>query len=310
MVKVVITPRTFGYNDPGVFDLCREYGIEPVTNPTNQRWNMDEVKAHLDGAVGLVFGTEPIDGALLDEFPTIKAISKYGVGIDNVDVKACEERGVKVSRAFGANSVAVADFAFGVALACVRRIAFYDDMVRKDGWGVVTTPDISGKTMGILGLGAIGKVVAKRAKGFDMKVLAYDPFWDADYAEEYGIIKAEPETIFREADFINVHMPLTPETKDFIGEKEIAMMKPTVVIVNCARGGIVNEDALYQALVEKRVYAAGMDVFVSEPKVDQRWKELDNVILSPHAAGQSDLAVKNMGRGSVTNIARDLGLID
>lgn len=308
-MKIIVTPRTFGQTDPGVFDLLKQYGLEADVNDTGAAWPLEVFQQKARDCDGIIFGVEPITAQLLDENPRIRAVAKYGVGIDNVDVPACQARGVKISRAVGANAMAVGEFAFGMALDLVRRITRYNTTVRQGKWAIETTPDMGTRTMGILGLGAIGKVVAARAQGFEMKVLAYDPIWDADYAMAHGIEFAEPECIYQEADFISVHMPLTPQTRDFIGAREIAMMKPTAVLVNCARGGIVNEDALYDALKAHRLYGAGLDVFVTEPHVQKRWFELDNVLLSPHAAGQSFLATERMGRMAVENIARDLGVI-
>ena len=307
-MKIVVTPRTFGKFDPGVYDLLASYGLEADVNDTGTKWPDEVFLEHARDCDGIIFGTEPIDAKLLDACPRIRAVAKYGVGIDNVDADACRSRGVKLSRTVGANAIAVADFAFGMAIDAARHITRYDKSIRTGAWDICTTPDVTGKTIGVIGLGAIGRLVAARARGFSMQIWGYDPYWDEDYAEEAGVRYAEPDEICRNADFIMLHLPLTPQTRGFIDERRIALMKKTAVLINCARGGIVDEDALYHALVHRQIYAAGLDVFVDEPKVDARWYGLDNVLLSPHAAAQTYDATAAMGRMAIENIARDLGL--
>ena len=238
--------------------------------------------------------------------PNLLAISKYGVGVDNIDLNAASARGIKVSKTIGANAEAVADYTVALMLALSRRLLVIDAQCRKADWSKVTTLDFNHATLGLFGLGAIGRNVAERAKAFSMRVLAYDVTWDAAYAQAHGIEYAEPETIFRTADFISLHLPLLPSTENFVGEAELAMMKPTAILINTARGGLVDEAALLKALQENRIDGAGIDAFRKEPPEDLRWFELSNVILGSHCAASTKGAADNMGRMAAKNILRDL----
>lgn len=197
---------------------------------------------------GLIVGVDPVDADVIASAPKLKAIAKYGVGVDNIDLDVAKAHKIAVSRTVGANSEAVADYALTLMLTVARKAALIDRTCRTGSWEKISTIDVSHATLGILGLGAIGKNVAKRAQGFDMKVLAYDVFWDDAYAAEHQIIKATPEEIFRQSDFISVHLPLMPETENFIAKEQLAMMKPNVILINTARGGLINETDLLDAL--------------------------------------------------------------
>lgn len=177
-------------------------------------------------------------------------MAKYGVGLDNIDLAACAARGVKVSRTVGANSNAVADYALTLMLAVARKAALIDRRCRERDWGKITGIDLYGKTLGIVGLGAIGKCVARRARGFEMKILAHDVTWDEDFAREAGIERADPDRICREADFISLHTVLNDETRNLINARRLGMMKKTAVLINTARGGLIDETALLAALRE------------------------------------------------------------
>ena len=185
------------------------------------------------------------------------------------------------------------------------KLVAIDRRCRAGDWSKITTRDVTGATLGLLGLGAIGRLVAKRARGFDMRVMAYDVAWDEAYAAENGIEKADPEAIFREADFISLHMPLLPATENFVGEAELAMMKPTAVLINTARGGLVDEDALLRALREGAIGGAGLDAFRQEPP-DPEWFRLDSVVLGAHCAASTRGASIQMGRMAAENLIRDM----
>ena len=256
---------------------------------------------------GVIVGVDPMDADVLAAASNLRAIAKYGVGVDNIDLDAAKARNIKVSRTVGANSEAVADYAMALMLALSRKVLPIDKKCRVGDWSKISTIDVSRKTVGIFGLGAIGKNVAKRCQGFAMRVLAYDVYWDAEYAKNNDIVYAEPETIFREADFISLHLPLLPETRNFVGKEQIGWMKPTAILVNTARGGLIDDDALLDALAEGRIYGAGLDAFSQEPPKDERWYQLDNVVLGSHCAASTAGATENMGRMATENLLRDLG---
>ena len=304
--KILTTPRSYGKNMPELFEQLEAAGYEVVKNTTGGILEKDQMKALIADCTGIVVGVDPLDAEVLACAPKLRAVAKYGVGVDNIDMDYCNAHGIKVSRTVGANSEAVADYAVALMLAVARRVPAIDRKCREMNWGKITTRDVSHATLGLFGLGAIGRNVAKRAQGFDMKVMAYDPYWPEDFAREHDIQRADPETIFREADFISLHLPLTPETEGYVGERELAMMKPGAVLINTARGGLVDEKALLAALKEGRIYGAGLDAFAHEPPEDDDWFTLDNVVLGSHCAASTTGATENMGRMATENLLRDL----
>lgn len=307
-MKVLTTPRSYGKTDPAVFEMLEKAGLEVIRNETGGILDREAMKRLLADCEGVIVGVDPLDAQVMAAAPRLRAIAKYGVGVDNIDLEAARARGIKVSRTVGANAEAVADYAMTLMLAVARRAAAIDARCRRGDWGKITTRDISGGILGLLGLGAIGRLVARRAQGFGMTVMAYDPFWDEDYARANGIVKASPEEICARADVISLHLPLTEETRGTIGAPELAQMKPDAILINTARGGLIDENALLDALAAGRIYGAGVDAFAQEPPEDPRWFTLENVVLGSHCAASTDGAARNMGRMATENLIRDLGL--
>ena len=307
MEKILTTPRSYGKDMPELFERLRAAGYQVVRNETGGILDRDQIKALIADCAGVVVGVDPLDAEVLSCAPKLRAIAKYGVGVDNIDMDYCQAHGIKVSRTVGANSEAVADYAVALMLAVARRVPMIDRKCRQMNWGKITTRDVSHATLGLFGLGAIGRHVARRAQGFDMKVMAYDPYWPEEFARENDIRRAEPDEIFKNADFISLHLPLTPETEGFVGEAQLAMMKPTAILINTARGGLVDEKALLRALRENRIYGAGLDAFAHEPPEDDAWFDLDNVVLGSHCAASTTGATRNMGSMATENLLRDLG---
>ena len=305
--KILTTPRSYGKDMPELFAQLEAAGYEVVRNTTGGILEKDAMKEMLADCVGVIVGVDPMDAEVLASAPKLRAIAKYGVGVDNIDMDYCKEHGIKVSRTVGANSEAVADYAMALMLAVARKVPEIDRKCRTLNWGKITTRDVSHATLGLFGLGAIGRHVAERAQGFGMKVIAYDPYWPEEFAREHGIERADSETIFKNADFISLHLPLMPDTEGFVGEKELGWMKKDAILINTARGGLVDEKALLKALKEGRIYGAGLDAFAHEPPEDDDWFELDNVVLGSHCAASTRGATQNMGRMATENLLRDLG---
>lgn len=306
MVKVLVTPRSFGKTDPKAYAMLADAGLEIVRNETGSILNEDQLAELLTDCDGVIIGVDPLTARVLNAAPHLKAIAKYGVGLDNIELEVCKARGIQVSRTIGANSEAVADYAFALMLALARRLLPIDKLCRLDNWQKITTVDVTGRTLGLLGFGAIGRNVARRASGFNMEIMAYDVVWDEDYATANNIIRASADEICAKADFISLHLPLLPETNHIIDARRLEMMKPTAILVNTARGGLIDEAALLQALKEEKIYGAGIDVFETEPPADKSWYELSNVILGSHCAASTIGATENMGRMAAANLIRDL----
>jgi len=304
--KILVTPRSFGKNDPAPRRMLEERGYELIMNPYGRILTKEELKEHLRDADGVIAGVDHYDAEVLAAAPKLKAIARYGVGTDNVDLEYAAKAGIEVTRTVGANSDAVAEFAVTLMLSVARRAAYIDAECRKLNWTKLNTLQMTGKTLGLVGLGAIGKLVANKLKGVEMRVLAYDAFRDEAYAAANGIEYVGLETLLESADFISVHVPLIPETAKLIGEAQFELMKKTAVLVNTARGGIIDEDALLTALKTGRIWGAGIDVFEEEPPRNVELLKLDNIVVGAHCAASTVEAVDNMGTMSAENLIRSL----
>ncbi len=304
--KILVTPRSYGKENPELFKRLEDEGYEIVRNTSGHILEKEQIKQLIEDCVGVIIGVDPLDSEVLSCARDLRAVAKYGVGVDNIDMEYCREHGIRVSRTVGANSEAVADYAMALMLAVARKVSLIDRKCREQNWGKITTRDVSHATLGLFGLGAIGRQVALRSQGFDMRVIAYDPYWPEEFAKKHSIEKMDAESIFRTADFISLHLPLLPETENFVDEKELSWMKPTAILINTARGGLVNEKALLKALQENRIYGAGLDAFSHEPPEDEDWYRLDNVVLGSHCAASTIGATENMGTMATENLLLDL----
>ncbi len=242
--------------------------------------------------------TEKIDAEVLDAAgEDLEVVANMAVGYDNIDVEAAEERGVAVTNTPGVLDETTADTAFMLLLAAARRLGEGERLIRSGNWHAwgpkqLTGPDVWGKTLGIIGFGRIGQAVAWRAKGFGMEVLYTARSRKEDAERELDAKLRDLDDLLRESDFVSIHTPLTDETHHLIGEKEFSLMKPTAVLVNTSRGPVVDEAALAEALAQKRIFAAGLDVYEEEPKVHSKFLELENVVLAPHI-GSASIETRN-----------------
>lgn len=247
---------------------------------------------------GIVAGDAKITRESLEEAQRLKVIGRYGVGVDSVDLDACTEKGIIVFNAPGLNSVSVAEHAVGMMIAISKRFLLFDKLVRTGKWGEKVrymNAELSKKTVGIIGLGDIGRLVANIVKACDMKVLTYDPYVSKEKAMEAGAYLVDLKTLLTESDFVSIHCPSTEKTRDLIGEDELRLMKKTAVLINTARGDIVKEEALCRALKERWIAGAGIDVFEKEPLTAKHpFAQLDNILLSPHAASWTTEAVRRI----------------
>jgi D-3-phosphoglycerate dehydrogenase len=245
----------------------------------------------------LVRSATKVDEEALAAAKRLKVVARAGVGLDNVDVKAATQHGVMVVNAPTSNIVSAAELAVGLILAAARHIAPASAALRNGEWkrSKYTGIELYEKTVGIVGLGRIGVLVAQRLSAFGMKVIAYDPYVQAGRAAQMGVRLVTLDDLLAESDFMSVHLPKTPETLGLIGEDQLARVKPSLVLVNAARGGIVDEQALFNALKEGRIAAAGLDVFAKEPCTDSPLFELENVVATPHLGASTDEAQEKAG---------------
>jgi len=294
---------------PYVQRLERE-GFEVVLNPAGRCLTEEEMVRILPGIFATIAGIEPYTECVFQAARDLKIVARYGVGYDKVDVAAATRHGVAIAMAFGTNHEAVADSTFTLMAAIVGKVVPAHLCVKSGGWGKDLHPGLWRATVGIIGLGRIGKAVARRCRGFEMRILAYDAVPDAAFARENGVHLVPLDTLLREADIVTLHAPHSPETENLINRERLALMKPAAYLVNTARGGLVDEAALYDALASGRLAGAGLDVFRKEPPTGSPLLDLANVVLSPHSAGSnatSETAGANRCIDSILAMARREG---
>ncbi len=286
MPKVLVTAMTLAHLEGPWRQLLRQSGMQEVFPPRPVQLSEQELLDELPGIAATVAGSEPYTRKVFQSRPELKVIARVGVGYDAVDVAAATEHGVAVTIAPGTNQDAVAEQTFALMLALAKDLIAQHQGVKAGVWPRQTTLPLRGRTLGIVGLGRIGKAVAIRGACFGMPMLAYEPFPDTAFAARYNITLVPLERLFREADYVSLHVPLTPESRDMINRKSLALMKPTAFLVNTARGALVNEADLFEALKEKRIAGAALDVLQEEPPAkDHPLFQFPNVVLTPHAAG-------------------------
>jgi D-3-phosphoglycerate dehydrogenase / 2-oxoglutarate reductase len=300
MPKVVITPRSYGLYSPEISKVWQDAGFEVIIKPgPHEEANLCELVADADA---LLVGTDKVSRAVIHSARSLKFIAKYGVGVDNIDVDYARNHGVEVSNTPGVNTEAVADYTFGLLLSLARKIPQSHSDLIEGKWSKTVGLEIWGKTLGIIGLGAIGKAVAKRAKGFDMQIIAFDLYPDPAFAEANQIAYLDFESVIRKSDVLTVHMALSEDTRHLIAGREFGWMKENTLLINTARGGIVDEDALFEALSGRVIAGAALDVFESEPLGNSRLTTLDNILLTPHNAAASVEAIRRMTEQSTDQV--------
>ncbi|HET6470144.1 MAG TPA: NAD(P)-dependent oxidoreductase [Geminicoccaceae bacterium] len=277
-------------------------GFELTQNDLGRAFTEAELVARLPGHFATIAGSEPYNERVLAAAPGLKVIARLGVGHDQIDLAAATRHGVAVAMAFGTNHEPVADHAFALMAALAHRLPEYDRRVRGGGWGSLFHGRLHGTTAGIVGFGRIGRTLAKRCQGFAMQVLVCDPVMDADTVARLGCRLTSLEELLKESDFVSLHAPLTPRTVRMIDARRLALMKPGAFLVNTARGPLIDEAALADALREGRIAGAGLDVFEQEPCRDSPLLALDNVVLTPHVAGSSEWAMGSMAARCVASI--------
>ena len=233
---------------------------------------------------------------VIDKADNLKIIARAGVGVDNIDLDEATEKGIMVVNSPESTSITVAEHTMGLLLTLARKLSIADKSVKEGKWEKkkFMGTELRNKTLGVIGMGRIGSQVVNRCKAFEMDAIVYDPYLPEEVAKQMGVVLTDLETVLKNADFITIHVPLTPETKHLISEHEFDIMKDTAFITNCARGGIIDEDALYDALSNNKIGGAALDVYEEEPPAeDSKLFELDNIVLTPHIAASTKEAQRD-----------------
>jgi D-3-phosphoglycerate dehydrogenase len=302
-MKILVTPTSLGPDtDTPAMKKLRSFSDSLVFNPSGKPLQQDELIPLLDGCAGCIAGLDNFTAKVIENAVGLKVISRYGIGVDQVDLAAAKAKNIVVCNTPGANANAVADLTFAMLLSIARKVSILDKKTRAGQWPRSTGIELYGKTIGILGLGAIGKAVARRAAGFSMRIVAYDPFFDVEFARSNGVISADFDTVTREADFLCLHLPLTDKTRYEISADVMKSMKKGAIIVNTARGGLIDENAAYELLVSGHLGGLGLDVFEEEPPKITPLFELENVVLTPHTAAHTAEAIAAMADMAVQNL--------
>ena len=307
--RVYVTRQIF----PDALDLIEksaELELWPDDEPPSPEQLM-EAMSNVDGAIINVM--DRIDAPLLDAAPKLRVLSQVAAGLDNIDIPEATKRDIMVGYTPGVLAKSTADLAFALLLAVARRVVESDKWVREGNWKISHHPmfwlgsEVNGSTLGILGLGGIGLEMAKRGLGFDMKVLYHSRTRKRDLEKEYGLKYASFKRVLAESDFLSIHVPLTPQTNHFIGEKQLKMMKPSSILVNLSRGPVVDTEALQQALTKGTIAGAGLDVFDPEPvPTDHPILGLDNVVVLPHIGSASNRSRRDMHLLAARNLVAGL----
>lgn len=300
MTTVAVTPRGFRQSVGTHREALAATGFE-VRYPTVERpLTAPELRELVAGCAGVILGVDDAPATVLDG-SDLRVIVRFGMGMDNVDLAAARRNGIRVSRTLGATTTSVAELAFGLILAAARGTAEMDRTVRSGSWTRLTGLELSGRTLGLVGTGRIGQEVAGRARAFGMDVIGYDPVTTSGDIELVAF-----DDLIAQADVISIHAPLSDETHHLFDAAVLAAMRPSSILVNTARGGIVDEQALALALTTGPLRAAALDCFESEPLVRSPLLELPNVILTPHCGASTEEAVERAGVIAVEELVRGL----
>ncbi len=301
-MKILITPTSFQKN-PKAVEMVESFADEVIYNPHARPLEAGEVLALLDGVDGYIAGLDYITADVINRAPaSLKVISRYGAGVDRVDLEAARAKGIRVTNTPGTNAVAVCELAFGLMISLARAIPRLDGAVKKGEWPRSDGIELFGKTLGIIGFGAIGKNLAVRARAFGMRVIAFDPYFDAAFASQHGVVQKSLDEVIAEADFLSLHVPLTKETRYIIGADAIKRMKRGAFVINTARGGLLDEAAAADALKAGRLGGVGLDAYEAEPVTNSPLLGLKNVVMTPHTGAHTNEAIAGMGILATQNL--------
>ncbi len=301
-MKILITPRSFASTSKKPLAMLEKKGYEIIKNETSKPLNNREMSALIEDVDGIIVGIDDLNAGIIKQAHNLKVISKYGVGVDNIDIKAATAQGTVVTNTPKANIDAVADLAFALMLALARRIPEANRETKAGNWKKFIGTSVWRKKLGVIGLGKIGRQVVKRAQGFEMEILCHDIIQDEEFSRQFSVRYVDLEALLKESDYITIHAPLNDATRDMIGYEELEMINENAFLINTSRGGIINEKALYDALKNNEIKGAALDSYKEEPPENSPLMELENVIMTSHNGAYTKEAINNMSIQAAQNL--------
>jgi len=302
-LKIVATSPSFSKNRELQKEIYR-YFPDAKLNLEGKRFNKDELIEFIGDADGVIVGLEPIDDEVIESCPNLKIVSKYGVGLNNLTFSS---KDIKIGWTGGVNRVSVAEMTLGYMLMLARNIYVTSNQLKNGVWNKSGGFQLSNKVVGIIGVGYIGKELIRLLEPFNCKILVNDIIKQDEYYKSVGAVEVSKEEIYRDADFITIHTPFDNSTENLIGEDEFKMMKKSAYLLNTARGGIVDEVALKNALITGEIAGAGIDAYIEEPPSDKELLQLPNLICTPHIGGNAEEAILAMGMSAIQHIREFFG---
>lgn len=300
--KILVTPRSFARSDPELRRYLEAEVREVVYNSAGRPLTAEELLELMPGCHGYIAGLDEINRCVIETADSLKVIARYGVGVDNVDLEAAEERGIAVTNTLGANSQSVAELTVGLMLSLARSIPAASNATKEGEWPRIDGITIGGKKVGLLGFGAIGRWVARLLSGFDCTIFAYDPQFNSNIARSLNVHYRTRDRLLREADFVSLHIPLTPETQCTVDEEFLGMMKSNSYLINTSRGELIDEDALLEALQDGLLSGVALDAFSQQPPGEEnQLLAHPKVITTPHTGAHTDGAINAMGWAALNN---------
>ena len=303
--NVFIATSTFAVHSDEPLSILDRKGLKIIHNPLGRKLNANELVDQASDAVGIIAGTEIYNEGVLDNLSHLKVISRLGVGMDNIDMEFGRQKNIKILKTKTTPAPAVAELTLGLMLDVARKISGQNQSLKSGTWKKEMGKLLHAKTLGIIGLGTIGKTLVKLVSGFNFKLLVYDLYHDKTFGEENNITYCDLDTLLKESDIISIHLNLSDQTKNMMNMQRLRMMKPDSILINTSRGEIIDEDALYSILKDKKILGAGLDVFNEEP-YSGLLAEIDNVVLTPHIGAYAKEIRIEMEMEAVENLIKGL----
>lgn len=301
MTRVAVTSRSFSKHPQLRHALCARY-TDVTFNDAGISLQEAALIDFLKGHDAAIVGLEKLNDAVLSQLPELKIVSRFGVGLDTLDLAAMAKRQIRLAYTAGANKRAVAELVIAFALNLLRELPLVHQRLLAGQWQQRKGRQLSECKVGIIGLGAIGKDLAVLLRAFQCEVLAFDVSDQQAYCAQHQIQQMDLNTLLEQADIVSLHLPLTAQTKHLLNQTRLALMKPTAILINTARGGLVDEAALYECLVQGRLAAAALDVFAIEPAIDHPLFKLPNFFATPHIGGSTEEAILAMGQAAILGL--------